>query len=215
MSTADLGPLVITRRNGSEPIRADSETVGRLGDFWSWACSDLANNTMRGVLAEYLVATALGAAAGTRTEWDTVDIRTREGRRVEVKSTAYLQSWAQSRPSEVSFDIKPTSGWDAQTGTTSPDVLRRSDVYVFCLLHHQDKQTLDPLDLDQWTFYVLPTRILDERCPTQKSIRPSSLKRLNPLETDFTGLQNAVALCAESNTIASGPACTGVEEPPY
>lgn len=91
--SAELGPLVITRRNCAEPIRANGETVARLADFWSWACSDLANNTMRGLLAEYLVATALGAAAGTRTEWDTVDIRTSDGWRVEVKSTAYLQSW--------------------------------------------------------------------------------------------------------------------------
>ncbi|MFF4605754.1 hypothetical protein ACFY12_23805 [Streptomyces sp. NPDC001339] len=197
MSTADLGPLIITRRSGSEPIRANGETMGRLGEFWSWACSDLANNTMRGILAEYLVATALGAATGTRTEWDTVDILTPEEWRVEVKSTAYLQSWAQSKPSEVSFNIEPTSGWCPQTNTVLPDKLRRSDVYVFCLLHHHDKQTLNPLDLDQWTFYVLPTRVLDERCPSQKSIRPSSLKRLNPLETDFTGLQKAVATCAE------------------
>ncbi|CAL9584637.1 hypothetical protein [Streptomyces sp. enrichment culture] len=195
--SGDLGPLVITRRSGSEPIRANGETVGRLGDFWSWACSDLANNTMRGVLAEYLVATALDAAAGTRTEWDTVDIRTPEKWRVEVKSTAYLQSWTQPQLSKVSFHIAPTSGWDTHTGTTSAEVRRRSDVYVFCLLHHQDKQTLDPLDLDQWTFYVLPTPVLDEHCPNQKSIRLSSLERLNPLKTDFAGLQKAVAACAE------------------
>ncbi|WP_327744092.1 hypothetical protein OHO28_22110 [Streptomyces europaeiscabiei] len=198
MNNVDLGPLVITRRSGSEPIMADGELVSRLGEFWSWACSDLANNTMRGVLAEYLVAMALGATADTRTEWDTVDIRTPEKWRVEVKSSAYLQSWAQSQLSEISFSTAPASGWDAQTGTTSADVLRRSDVYVFCLLHHQDKQTLDPLDLNQWTFYVLPTRLLDERCPIQKTIRLSSLERLTPLKTDFTGLQNAVATCAES-----------------
>ncbi|GAA2660520.1 hypothetical protein [Streptomyces lunalinharesii] len=197
MSIPNLGPLTIGRRNSSEPIRAHGETVGRLGEFWSWACSDLANNTMRGVLAEYLVATALGAATGTRTEWDTVDIRTPEQWRVEVKSAAYLQSWAQSQLSEISFSIAPASGWDPQTGKTSTDVLRRSDVYVFCLLHHQDKQTLDPLDLDQWTFHVLPTRVLDERCPSQKTIRLSRLQRLSPLETDFTGLQRAVTACAE------------------
>lgn len=193
MDISDLGALVITRRSGSEPITADGADVGTLGEFWSWACSDLANNTMRGVLAEYLVATALGAAAGTRTEWDTVDICTSEGWRIEVKSAAYLQSWAQSRPSDISFSISPASGWDAQTDTTSTDVLRRSDVYVFCLLHHRDKQTLNPLDLDQWTFHVLPTRVLDERCPGQKTIRLSSLERLGPRRTSFGGLREAVA----------------------
>lgn len=197
MRAADLGALAITRRSDSEPIRAGGETVGRLGEFWSWACSDLAGNTMRGVLAEYLVATALGAATGIRAEWDIVDVRTAEQWRVEVKSAAYLQSWAQSRLSDISFSIAPASGWDAQTGATSVDVLRRSDVYVFCLLHHQDKRTLDPLDLDQWTFYVLPTRVLDERCPNQKTIRLNSLRSLDPLETDFDGLHRAVAISAE------------------
>ncbi|MFD8112448.1 hypothetical protein OG728_18230 [Streptomyces microflavus] len=195
----DLGPLVISRRSGDEPIRVDGETVATLGDFWRWACSDLANNTMRGVLAEYLVATALGAAAGTRTEWDTVDIRTAEQWRIEVKSAAYLQSWRQSKPSEISFSIAPATGWDAQTDATSDDVLRRSDVYVFCLLHHQDKQTLDPLDLGQWTFYVLSTRVLDDRCPDQKTIRLSSLQRLHPVHTDFSGLSKAVADCADNH----------------
>ncbi|MFG2599479.1 hypothetical protein [Streptomyces sp. NPDC048462] len=196
--SAGLGPLIVTRKSGSEPIRAATgETMGELAGFWSWACSDLASNTMRGVLAEYLVATALGAASGTRREWDTVDIRTPEKWRIEVKSTAYLQSWAQSRPSSVSFDIAPATGWDALTGAVSAEVLRRSDVYVFCLLHHRDKETLDPLDLGQWTFYVLPTRVLDERCRVQKTIRLSSLERLGPLTTDFAGLPGAVSVCVE------------------
>ncbi|WP_019354767.1 hypothetical protein [Streptomyces sp. AA1529] len=194
--SADLGKLTVTRRSGSEPILANGETVGSLGGFWSWACSDLAGNTMRGVLAEYLVALALSSATETRTEWDSIDIRTPERWRVEVKSSAYLQSWAQSKLSKVLFSIASASGWDAQTGTSSTEVLRRSDVYVFCLLHHQDKQTLNPLDLDQWTFYVLATRALDEHCPSQRTISLAGLRRLDPLETDFSGLRKAVAACA-------------------
>ncbi|WEB43628.1 hypothetical protein MOV08_33020 [Streptomyces yunnanensis] len=140
--------MSVNRRSGSEPIHANGKTVGVLADFWSWAWSDLANNTKRGILAEYLVATALNAATGTRTEWESVDIHTPEGWRVEVKSAAYLQSWAQSKPSNIKFRIAPASGWEHQTGRASPQVRRRSEIYVFCLLHHQDKETLDPLDLD-------------------------------------------------------------------
>ncbi|MGW2084640.1 hypothetical protein [Streptomyces sp. NPDC001880] len=206
---AELGPLLIARRSGNEPIQADGKTVGKLADFWSWACSDLTNNTMRGVLAEYLVATALGAATGTRTEWDTVDIRTPQNWRIEVKSTAYLQSWAQSQTSRVSFRIAPASGWDAQTDITSADVLRRADVYVFCLLHHREKQTLDPLDLDQWTFYVLPTQVLDERCRLQKTITLSSLERLKPLKSGFVGLPEAVSACAEVSRRNQGELSSG------
>ncbi|WP_327662789.1 MULTISPECIES: hypothetical protein [unclassified Streptomyces] len=157
----------------------------------------MSSNALRGVLAEYIVATALGAAASTRIEWDSVDIRTPEQRSVEVKSTAYLQSWAQTRPSAPSFDIAPKGAWDPETNKTSTQKRRHADVYVFCLLHHQNKQTLAPLDVDQWTFYVLPTRILDERIPHQKTITPSRLQRLDPLQADFAGLATAVAACAE------------------
>ncbi|MGW4749372.1 hypothetical protein ACWEPR_31720 [Streptomyces sp. NPDC004290] len=191
-----LDKLAVSRRGGGEPIESRGERLAGLSDFWSWACSDLASNTMRGILAEYLVATALGAAAGTRTEWDAVDVRTAEGWRIEVKSTAYLQSWAQSRPSRPTFGIAPARAWDARTGSSSPEARRSSDVYVFCLLHHQDKQTLNPLDLDQWTFYVLPTEILNERFPTQKSLALAGLLRLAPTQTDFTGLRTAVATTA-------------------
>ncbi|MFE0424321.1 hypothetical protein [Streptomyces sp. NPDC058953] len=190
-----LGPLTARRRRADDTLRAGSDVVGVLGDFWQWACSDLVGNTMRGVLAEYIVGTALGSLDGTRLEWDTVDVRTPEGCRVEVKSAAYLQSWAQKTLSKISFSIAPATGWDASTGTMSSKILRRSDVYVFSLLHHQDKQTLDPLDLTQWTFYVLPTRVLDERCPTQKTISLPGLQRLEPVRTGFSGLAEAVAGC--------------------
>ncbi|MFB7895865.1 hypothetical protein ACWD33_05305 [Streptomyces xiamenensis] len=191
----DLGPLTVHRRKGDEPLTAVGRPVETLGGFWSWACSDLASNTMRGVLAEYIVATALGAAEGTRTEWDSVDIRTPDGTRVEVKSSAYLQSWAQGKLSEITFSIAPALGWDGQTGASSTEALRNSDVYVFCVLHHLDKRTLDPLDLDQWTFHVLATRVVDERCERQRTISLASLLRLGPLQTDFAGLAKSVAAC--------------------
>jgi hypothetical protein len=197
-----LGPLTVRRRSASDLLRADGDSVGVLGDFWQWACSDLVGNTMRGVLAEYIVGTALNSLNGTRVEWDTVDVRTPGGCRVEVKSAAYLQSWAQSALSKISFAIAPATGWDASTGTMSPEVLRRSDVYVFCLLHHQDKQSLDPLDLTQWTFYVLPTPVLDKRCPTQKTISLAGLQRLEPVRTGFSGLAEAVADCGRQSSPA-------------
>jgi hypothetical protein len=188
-----LGPLVPVRRDGEERIVAGGAPVGTLAGFWSWACSDLASNTMRGVLAEYLVATALGAADGTRTEWDIVDIRTPDDRLVEVKSAAYLQSWHQDKLSKISFSIAPAAGWDASTGTMSAEARRHADVHVFCLLHHQHKQSLDPLDLNQWTFYVVPTRVLNDQHPGQREIGLSSLKRLGPAAVGFSGLRDAVA----------------------
>lgn len=42
--------------------------------FWKWAFSDFLSNTLRGVLAEFIVATALGCAHRPRTEWDAYDL---------------------------------------------------------------------------------------------------------------------------------------------
>jgi len=63
----------------------------RLVDFWTWAYSDIAVNTVRPILVEFLVANALGDTRPVRTEWANFDIDTPDGIRVEVKSSAYLQ----------------------------------------------------------------------------------------------------------------------------
>lgn len=191
--TEGLGPIAPRRRTGNETLHLDGNDHGSLLGFWAWAYSGLVGNTLRGALAEYIVALALGQAhQGIRVDFDSVDIRMPGGPQVEVKSAAYLQEWGQSRLSTISFSIAPAEGWDATTGAVDPARLRRADVYVFCLLKHQDKQTLDPLDLTQWTFYVLPTSVLDEHRPGQRTLTLSSLLALNPVHTDFTGLRAAV-----------------------
>ena len=40
------------------------------------------------------------------------------------------------------------------------------------------KATVDPLDLDQWVFYVLPTAVLDGRTRSQHSITLKTLQGL-------------------------------------
>ena len=43
-----------------------------LGDFWSWAYSDVLNNRNRSIFAEFVVASALGLLITPRVEWDAV-----------------------------------------------------------------------------------------------------------------------------------------------
>jgi len=57
---------------------------------------------------------------------------------------------------------------------------RHADVYVFCLLKHEDKQTVDPLNLHHWDFYVLSTAELNSYTRSQYSITLKSLQRLPP-----------------------------------
>ena len=57
-------------------------------DFWSWAYSDLLNNTDRGVLAEYIVHSALLPPPDSkmRNDWHPFDLNSPTGQRNEVKS---------------------------------------------------------------------------------------------------------------------------------
>jgi hypothetical protein len=45
-----------------------------IGDFWSWAHSDVMSNTNRSIFAEFLVVSALGLLDTPRIEWDAVDL---------------------------------------------------------------------------------------------------------------------------------------------
>jgi hypothetical protein len=188
-----LPALAVTPRSGTEAFHNGGENLGfDVLAFWRWSASDLVGNALRGVLAEFLVARALGLPTDVRTEWDACDLRMSDGRRLEVKSAAYLQSWSQRSHSTISFDIALKRGWDAATTSSAPVACRSADVYVFALLAHQDKTTLDALDVSQWRFYVLAARQLDEAYPTQKRIGLHSLERLAPAPFEYSQIRDAV-----------------------
>src|SRR5689334_3299664 len=81
-------------------------------DFWVWAYSDILSNSNRSVFAEFMVGSALNVLETPRVEWDGVDFRY-GSKKVEVKAAAYLQSWAQTKPSTISFDIGMKKAWDS------------------------------------------------------------------------------------------------------
>lgn len=145
--------------------------------YWRWAYSDHLSNSQRGVLAEYNVGQALGATQKPRVEWDRYDLVSPEGITVEVKSAAYVQSWEQPKLSEITFDIAPKLWWDAETNTYATEKSRSSMVYVFCVLGEQDQTKVNPLDLDQWFFFVASTKQLNEWFKEQKSVRMSMLEK--------------------------------------
>ncbi len=78
-------------KTGSEPFRNGDVLLSQtLLGFWRWAASDLVSNTLRGILAEYIVACALDLPQEVRVEWDAFDLKTAQGLKIEVKSAAYL-----------------------------------------------------------------------------------------------------------------------------
>jgi hypothetical protein len=193
MGPQDFSRLLVSPKTGSETFRCNSEPVGMtLLDFWRWSASDLASNTTRGVLAEFIVATALDLTEGTRVELDAFELTSKTGAKIEVKSSAYAQSWSQRRLSAINFSIRPTRFWNEDTGVYDQELKRQADIYIFCLLSHTDKATIDPLNLDQWDFYLLPARVLNEQLPTQAGITLSRLLQLAPTHVKYSDLRVAI-----------------------
>lgn len=158
-------------------------------EFWRWACADFLSNALRGVLAEYIVAKAVNATGTSRKEWDAYDLITPDGLRIEVKSSAYLQTWSQVQPSKIIFDIAKKKAWYAETNTMSDHPQRTADVYVFCVFAEDRKDVADPLDLRQWFFLATSAEFIDRTFKDQKTVSLSTLERHGLPRLSFEGLQ--------------------------
>jgi hypothetical protein len=188
-----LPALRVTRKTGMEALHLGGKVLPvTLLSFWQWSASDLVSNVTRGRLAEFIVATALGIdTSGVRNEWDAFDLVTRTGIKLEVKSSAHVQSWYQARLSSIVWRTPRTRAWDATTNVFSKDSRRQADVYVMALLQHREKESIDPLNLDQWCFFVVATRVLDARTRSEHSITLKSLEALGNA-VSYSGLSAAV-----------------------
>ena len=171
-----LNPIPIEYTRGEQPFESSKAAVDlSLLDFWAWAYSDVLTNTARGVLAEFIVATALGLDIRVpRSDWDKFDL-SYMGHGVEVKSASYHQRWFQKKMSIISFGTPKRRAWDANTNRLDEEARRQSDIYVLALLAEKDRSEVNPLNLDQWNFWVVETTFFDERKRSQHSISYNSL----------------------------------------
>jgi hypothetical protein len=181
---------------GDEPFSQLDATVR---DFWRYAMPDLRMNTVRGHLAEFLVARAV-AATHARIEWDAYDVKTPAGITIEVKTAGYLQSWTQTRLSAISFSGLQSTPWYAETNATGPYGFH-ADVYVFAVHTTIDHDTYDSLDLGAWELYVLSRTTVEAL--GQKSMGLSTVRRLAGDPVELTALDQAVTVSAREN--ATGP----------
>lgn len=171
------------KKTWEELFVSNSKTLDfKLSDFWSWNTSDLLNNAMRWKLAEYIIARALWIDNWYRIEWDEYDLVYND-LKIEIKSWAYIQSWEQDRLSNISLTVKPTQN------SESWDFKRHSDIYIFAILSHKDATTINPLQLEQWDFYIVNTEIMNIVLWKQKTIGLNSLLKLNPIVCNFENLK--------------------------
>lgn len=110
-----------------------------------------------------------------------------------MKSAAYWQSWPQQRPLKIVFRIPRTWGWNAEDDSQCETPTRAADLYVFAVLSHLDKATIDPLDVSQWDFDGLPTAVLERNCAEQQTVALGALLRYAPNQVKYDGRRGAVA----------------------
>lgn len=193
MTDSSYPAISTQKKTGKELFLNGGDGVDKtLYDFWAWAFSDLVGNTERGKLAEFIVAMAVGAAEGISSSWESYDLSTPDGISIEVKTSAYLQSWTQKALSQIRFGIRPTHAWNSEENTYADSLQRQADVYVFCILKHKEQETLNPLDLDQWEFYTLSTEVLNREADNQKTISLYRVVSLGASKSNFAGLSQAI-----------------------
>ncbi len=188
-----LRALEVNQLDGGEPFRHRGFALPQnVVDFWRWAYSNLAANNLRGHLAEFIVASDLNVTQKARIEWDDYDLITQSGIKVEVKSAAYLQSWNQTKFSAITFGVASSCAYNTETEKREKETARNADAYVFCLLAHKDKLTLDPTNLDQWEFYVLPTQTLNAELGNQQTLSLGRLLNLNPAKCSYGDISRTI-----------------------
>lgn len=177
---------------GSERFRNSERPLGlTLMDFWRWSESDLLNSLTRARLAEFIVASALGAhAEGPRDERSSLELVTPDGVEVRVRSGSFLKSFHQKELSKVAFipQVRPAHSCTA----SAHHAARRAHVYVFALLDHVERATVDPLDLDQWRFFVPPPSTLEALVLKQRALTVPTLDGLSMGSVAYEDLEAAV-----------------------
>lgn len=187
-----LEPTPVTPLTGDESLSGTGATVR---DFWSFALSDLKTNIARGVLAEFLVARAVGAQEAVRVSWDNFDVRTPEGIRIEVKSSAYLQGWRQKVLSTIRFSGLKGLAWDDKEGWGAEREVR-ADVFVFGIQTRKTHEDYDALDVAQWDWYVAPANSVVEH--GARSVGMGFLERYAEGPLGYGELHRAVRAAAHS-----------------
>jgi hypothetical protein len=183
-------PAIQTKlKSGKEGFTLGNGDCAKLQDFWQWSFSNLMDNSLRGALAEFIVRLALEIKDEVRNNWTAYDLKTQSGLKIEVKASAYLQWWHQKEESKIIFDIASAAGWDPKTNVIDADTKRQADVYVFCLLKEKVKELVNPLNLNQWDFYVVETATLNQKHPTAKSLGLRALEKLCPKSFSFGELK--------------------------
>jgi hypothetical protein len=138
-------------------------------DFWHWAFRDLCDDDIKGIFAEWMILKLLDLPGIRRISWANNDLVTTTGVTIEVKATAYWQSWklldaygriletpARPMSSEETIGFGGLTANDSEA-TNQADKARtyKSELYFFAFQNEKNPDVWNAMDLRQWEFYAL------------------------------------------------------------
>ena len=187
-----------------EMFQYKGDSVFSVLDFWQYAYSQL--DSSADILAEFFVARALGIEKAENVDYWTAYDMSYRNKRIEVKSTRYVHPWNKQISKVRTFSIEPSDNdyWEyAKCGVNAGKKRsRQSEVYVFCLNSNMDIPANDPLKVDDWVFYVIPTFVINNYCkdnPEQKRISLNVVRRLAKNGVSFEELRDTVDAAIEKS----------------
>ena len=173
--------------NGNEVFEFNGKQLNfDLKDFWSFQYSNI--YSLHGEIAEFIVARALGVIESENgAYWALWDI-TYRNKKIEVKASAYYHLWN----NQDNISKRRTFGITKANGSYDPikcgnkEFCRQNDIYVFCLNTGNTRESSNPLNLNNWEFYVVPTTFINKHCGNNKTISLGRIRNFgfNPLRYD-------------------------------
>ena len=175
---------------GNEEFTLEGKPTGMtMLEFWRWKYSEIYD--IQDELAEFIVAKALGLKEAYNVgNWTLFDIDYRDTR-IEVKETSYQHAWQtdeEEKSKQRTFSI--TKAYSEYADNTS-EYERQNDIYVFCLNTGMTRAESNPLQLEHWEFYIVPTDVINEECGDGKTVSLSRIRQMTD-KVDYSQIKNMI-----------------------
>ncbi len=89
------------------------------------------------------------------------------------------------------FVITPRRSWTESTGLTKTFEFN-ADIYVLCYFNEKEREKADPMNLDQWNFWVFSQNEIIELLNGKKSISVKKLEENGIKSLNFNELKLAI-----------------------
>ena len=177
----------------------DKELEFGILDFWKYKYSNIWN--MQEYIAEFLIEKALGLEKSQNTDsWTLYDINYRN-KRIEIKETSYYHPWNENGKISNQRVFGITMANSSYENTEIENKFeRQNDLYVFCLNTGKTKEEANPMNIKNWEFYIVPTKIINDICGTNKTISLNKVKNIAE-QIDYFEIKKYIDNLIDNNKI--------------